>query len=245
MSIRIGHASIDENKKTKNGKVGDQTKKEVCIREWYSKPWEVLLVCTDKKMADKAASYMEQICANDSFGYDQNQRLSGYNSIKANNGDISKSKGEFDCSSLVACCYILAGLDISPSLTTSTLERALLNTGKFKAYKSTDRLTKSEYASRGAIYNKAGSHVVMSLDNGCKVDYYDKKSNKGTFVFPTIKKGSKGKFVELWQVVICTDVDGIYGPETERKTIALKKRLGIESDGLVDNEVWIKALNNI
>ena len=36
MGIRIGHASISENGTT-SGKAGDQTGKEVCIREWYSK----------------------------------------------------------------------------------------------------------------------------------------------------------------------------------------------------------------
>ena len=45
MPIKIGHASIDENNKTKGGVAGDQTSKEVCIRTWYSKPWQYILRC--------------------------------------------------------------------------------------------------------------------------------------------------------------------------------------------------------
>lgn len=47
MSIKIGHASINENGKTKNGQAGDQTNKEVCVRSWYSKPWSFVLRCED------------------------------------------------------------------------------------------------------------------------------------------------------------------------------------------------------
>lgn len=36
MSVLIGHASISENG-TINGKKGDQTGKEVCVRNFYSK----------------------------------------------------------------------------------------------------------------------------------------------------------------------------------------------------------------
>ena len=39
MSVKIGHASLDENNRISGGNAGDQTKKEVCIRTWYNKPW--------------------------------------------------------------------------------------------------------------------------------------------------------------------------------------------------------------
>ena len=55
MSVKIGHASIDENGKIYNGTAGDQTAKEVCTRDWYSRPWSVVLRCTDATMAEKIA----------------------------------------------------------------------------------------------------------------------------------------------------------------------------------------------
>lgn len=166
MSILIGHASIDENGKASGGQAGDSTKKEVCTRQWYSKPWQYYLECTDENIANIAATYMEQICANDNVGYDQSQRLTLYNQLKSHK-DISKlTPCECDCSSLVACCYIMAGLGISSACTTRNIRSALLATGKFKEYSDTEHLTSDKYAKRGGLYLKEGSHVVMALENG-------------------------------------------------------------------------------
>lgn len=166
MAVKIGHASIDERGKVSGGKVGDQTGKEICIRDWYKKPWNVMLICTDTKIADKAADYMEAICKDNSYGYDQSQRTTGYESIKKNG--VAKGKGEFDCSSLVASCYKLAGLNVSVNCTTSTLRKALLATGKFKAYEDSAHVNTSAYAKRGAVYLSEGHHVVMALGSGSK-----------------------------------------------------------------------------
>lgn len=165
MAVKIGHASIDENGKIVGGKTGDQTGKEIFIRNWYSKPWNVYIECTDKILADKASDYMDQICLDDNYGYDQGQRLTGYNSIVANEGKVKGGKGEFDCSSLVASCYKLAGLNISPALTTRNLRSALLATGKFKAYTGAKYINSDAYAKRGSLYLKEGSHVVMALED--------------------------------------------------------------------------------
>lgn len=166
MSIKIGHASIDENGNASGGKAGDSTGKEVCIRQWYSKPWQFYLECTDNKIANIAATYMEQICSNNNVGYDQTERLTLYNQLKVHK-DVSKlTPCECDCSSLVACCYIMAGLNINPSCTTRNLRSALLATGKFVVYSDVHHLSKDTNAKRGGIFLKEGSHVVMVLEDG-------------------------------------------------------------------------------
>lgn len=165
--VKIGHASIDERGKISGGKAGDQTGREVCIRDWYSKPWNVMLICNDKTLAKKAADYMEAICNDSDFGYDQGQRTTGYYAIVKENGKVSKaSPSEFDCSSLVASCYKLAGLNINVNCTTRNLRQALLATGKFTAYTDSNHLSSDKYATIGAVYLKEGSHVVMALENG-------------------------------------------------------------------------------
>lgn len=166
MSIKIGHASIDENGKIACGKTGDQTGKEICIREWYSKPWNVYLECTDAALADKAATVMERICANGNYGYCQTHRWQGYQSIVVSGKNVDRGKGDFDCSSLVIACYILAGLSMSADGYTGNLRSKLVNTGKFKAYTDGKHLTADTYAKRGGIFLKEGSHVVMALGNG-------------------------------------------------------------------------------
>ena len=167
MSIKIGHASIDENGKVAGGKIGDQTKKEICIRPWYNKPWNVYLECTDKALANKAAAIMEQVCSDNNYGYDQSKRLTGYNAIVKNGNKVKGAKGEFDCSSLVSSCYHLAGLkELSVSNTTMSLRNALLKTGKFVEYTDASHLIKDANAKRGGIFLKEGHHVVMALQDG-------------------------------------------------------------------------------
>ena len=168
MAVLIGHASIDENGTIQGKTPGDQTAKEICIREWYSKPWNVYLECLDDTLADKAAAIMEEICKNDNYGYSQPNRWAGYNAIINNGRKVAGGKGDFDCSSLVLACYILAGLSIAASGYTGNMKSILLATGKFKAYTDAAHTGSSAYAKRGGIYLKESSHVVMALSKGSK-----------------------------------------------------------------------------
>ena len=63
----IGHASIDENGNNKGGRKGDQTKKEVCKREWYDKGWTTLIRAKNKTLANKIAKKCELGCENDNI----------------------------------------------------------------------------------------------------------------------------------------------------------------------------------
>jgi hypothetical protein len=170
--VKIGHASIDEKGKASGGLKGDQTGKEVCVRNWYSGPtggWNVLLVCTDTVVAQLAADYMKAICEDNDFGYDQGERTTGYLAIVNAKGKVTAATpGEFDCSSLVASCYKLAGLNVNVNCTTRNLKAALLATGKFVAYTDAEHLSSDAYALPGAVYLKEGKHVVMALETGSK-----------------------------------------------------------------------------
>ncbi|MDF2538006.1 MAG: cell surface protein [Herbinix sp.] len=232
MSIKIGHASIDENGKIVGGNIGDQTGKEICIRNWYSKPWNVYLECTDPVIADKATSFMEQICADPNYGYDQSQRITGYNSIKANGGKVVGAKGEFDCSSLVSTCYRLAGLNISPSSTTRSIRANFMATGKFKLYMDAAHLTSDKYAKRGGIYLKEGSHVVMALEDGTG----DKNPYKEPML--TIRLGSKSEGVKWVQWALNQDgfkidIDGSCGPITDQVIREYQRKHSLVVDGKV------------
>lgn len=166
MAVLIGHASIDENGTIQGRTPGDQTAKEVCTRNWYNKPWNVYLECLDDTMAEKAAGFMEEICADADFGYSQPNRWKGYNSIINNGRKVAGAKGDFDCSSLVLSCYILAGLSIAATGYTGNMKSILVGTGKFKAYTDAKHISSDAYAKRGGIYLSEGSHVVMALGKG-------------------------------------------------------------------------------
>lgn len=178
MAILIGHAVMDELGKTVGATPGDQLQlkgkktEEICFSTWYAKNsvgrvWKYYLECTDHVLAEHAAHYMEQICADAAFGYSQNktQRWSGYRSITANGGVVEGAAGDFDCSTLVISCYILAGLNITPDGYTGSLHAKFLATGKFKSYSDSAHVGTDKLAKRGGIYLRDG-HVLLALADG-------------------------------------------------------------------------------
>lgn len=169
MSVKIGHASIDENGKIKNGVAGDQTKKEVYTRNWYNKPWTSVIRPKNANEAEKIARAMEQACANDNIGYDQYQRTTLFTQAKAKNWDLSKInvKCETDCSALVAVCVNCAGISVSKDMYTGNELQALKNTGKFVVYTSSAYISSSTKLKRGDILLGKG-HTAIVLSDGSK-----------------------------------------------------------------------------
>ena len=169
MSVTIGHASLDERSKISGGTAGDQTKKEVCTRSWYNKPWTTVIRPTSSAVAEKIAVAMEQACANDKIGYDQQQRTTLYTQAKAVNWDLSKitTTCECDCSSLVAVCVNAAGIAVSKDIYTGNEKAALMATGKFTTYTSSEYISGTEYLKRGDILLSSG-HTAVVLSDGSK-----------------------------------------------------------------------------
>ena len=173
--MRIGHSSINEKGKISGGVKGDQTGKEVCIREWYSKPWDLVLRCTDPQKAELMAIACEQGCANNNIGYDQPYRNTLDRELQKVGYDMSKvnTPCACDCSSYMTDCGRCAGIKIPDTNgnapTTSTMERVFKATGMFEVLKDKKYTTKSEYLKRGDILVKAGSHTVMVLDDGALI----------------------------------------------------------------------------
>ena len=169
MEVKIGHAVQDERGKASGGALGDQTGKEILVTTWYNRAggWDVYLECTDTGLAERAARYMERICAGN-YGYSQSARWTGYKAIKAAGGNVEAAKGDFDCSSLVVSCYIFAGLNHAATGYTGSIRKSLLATGKFREYTDAKHLASADYAKRGGLYLKAGKHVLMCLSDGSK-----------------------------------------------------------------------------
>lgn len=64
-----------------------------------------------------------------------------------------------------------------------------------------------------------------------------------------IKKGSKGKAVKVWQAIIGANIDGNFGPNTEKDTIAFQKKAfptdKSQWDGIVGDKTWTAGLKSI
>ncbi len=170
MSVLVGSARYDENGSASGGTAGDQNGKEVSTQAWYSKPWDYMAIHPDANVREKIAAAVEDACANDCIGYDQNQRNTLNTQAAKVDYKLSKitTACECDCSSLVNVACIAAGAVTDSSYgsngwTTSTMKDKLKAAGFVIL---TDYLTAEKYAVRGAIYVKSGSHTVTALGNG-------------------------------------------------------------------------------
>lgn len=183
--MRIAHASKDENNSAKNGKSGDQTGKEVCVRSWYSKPWTVLLRYPDRSVRQRIAEIAEILANDNLIGYDQKERNTLHDVLKACDYDLNTfflrgQKVETDCSAFVTCVCIAAGIKgleyAGNAPTTSTMKSVFKKSG-FEVLTDEKYVTKSDYLSEGDILLKPASHTVIVLDDGDKygqtnISYY-------------------------------------------------------------------------
>lgn len=62
-----------------------------------------------------------------------------------------------------------------------------------------------------------------------------------------IRKGSKGKAVKIWQVILGytgSKIDGIFGSGTEADTRIWQKAHGLTADGIVGAKSWKAGLES-
>lgn len=62
---------------------------------------------------------------------------------------------------------------------------------------------------------------------------------------PTLRNGSKGQAVKVWQQIVNVTVDGVFGSKTETATKDLQKKAGIQVDGIVGPVSWSAGLNTL
>lgn len=237
----IGHASIDENKRVKGGKAGDQTSKEVCIREWYNKPWKVVLRAKDILAAENMAKCCEYICGCNLVGYDQNQRNSLRSELSKVGWELNKLSNlcETDCSAFMSVCAEYAGVPISEQYingnapTTANMIVKFFNTGLFEVLTDSVYLKNDSHLKRGDILVGKG-HTAMNLTDG-------NESGKK----PVLSKGSKGSWVKTLQGRLVIKgykiaIDGDFGEMTKQAVIAFQGECGLVKDGIVGSKTWEK-----
>ena len=257
MAVKIGHASIDENGRAKNGSAGDQTGKEVCIRNWYlnSKGW-VVLRCKDAAKRQKIAEAMEKACANAQIGYDQYQRDTLFNNVKGSGFDPSKTtkKVETDCSALVRVCIAYAyGKDVAGNIRTISEPAALVKTGLFTKHTADKYCKSSDYLLRGDILcTPVSGHTVVVLTDGAKVA---EKKVDYTLGMRYLREGCEGEDVRALQILLNgrgydlgtagpnkDGVDGVYGPKTQMAGQRFQGDENLEEDGVAGHDTMSHIL---
>lgn len=109
---------------------------------------------------------------------------------------------------------------------------------------------------RGHSYGVVESKLDLSRFkwwSNCVFVTYEKEpepapapANKITIdIPPTLKNGSKGKAVKVWQEIIGVTPDGVYGSKSISATKDLQKKAGIQVDGIVGKDTWTAGLNTL
>lgn len=170
--MRICHASIDENGNIKGGQPGEQ-KKEVCVRSWYNKPWNVLLRHPNKEIGKKAAD-LSVFLSDCNIGYNQDRRNTAHDILKSYNYDVHKLKEsnvacDTDCSAFVTLAYICAGiktLEYNGNAPTTRTMRKVFSAAGFEVITQSKYLTSTKYLQKGDILLSEGHHTVICIDDG-------------------------------------------------------------------------------
>lgn len=242
--MRIGHASISENKnngRDGRAKAGDQTGKEVCIRSFYKKPWKYLLRYPDRKVAEKMAAACESICSNENVGYDQSQRLTLRQELQKLNFDYKSlnTPCECDCSSLMTACAECAGIKIQypggNAPVTANMVKLFTQAG-FKMI--LEGINEEANLMRGDILvGPPNTHTVMVLDYGTPKHIQTRR---------TLKRGSIGSDVIYVQKILVKmgysigsyGTDGHLGKDTEKAIKQFQGEHGLVTDGIVGVKTW-------
>lgn len=108
-------------------------------------------------------------------------------------------------------------------------------------------------------YCKAAGKTLPGLQRRRKAEaaLYNKKAESCTgattttvkesedYSMNTIKKGSKGNAVKVWQIIIGTTADGNFGGGTESMTKTWQKNHGLTADGIVGKNSWKTGLESL
>lgn len=241
-TVYVGSARIDENGKAYGGAAGDQTGKEVSKQKWYKhkKGWRVFRA-KDPAVAAKTARFMDAACDNDLIGYDQWNRHTLYNALKAVGFDLSKlaKKVECDCSSLVRTALALCGIDVPEDFRTGNMPSYLLNSGAFVELKGTKYTDQSDYLGAGDILvTKTSGHTVVVLNNGAKYEgtVQPKEYALGERLLKNGAEGADVKQLQEYLIELGYDLgrwgaDGDYGDVTELAVQRFQLHHKLETDG--------------
>ena len=173
----ISNCGHDENNRYSGGKAGDQTGTEWRVINWYNRPWKCVLRHPDAKVRKMIASMAKAAAVNNKIGYDQSERYTFWEHLKASNYDPAQITiaCEADCSSGVAAIVKGAGYrlgnekmkNVSIYLYTGNM-RAGLKAAGFEVLSESKYLTSDAYLLEGDILLNDNAHVATNLTTGSK-----------------------------------------------------------------------------
>lgn len=171
---KISNSGGDERGKATGGKAGDQTGNEWCIRSWYNRPWDCVLRYPDIEVAKILAELSIEAANNNLVGYDQNERYTYWDHLKASNYRPSQITiaCQSDCSAGViantkAVGYLMniAALKNINATYTGNMKQGFKNAG-FKVLTDKKYLNGYDYLLPGDILLNEVHHTAVNLGYG-------------------------------------------------------------------------------
>ena len=266
----ISNSGSDENGGIKGGKAGDQSKKEWCLKKWYSRPWTCVLRFPDIIVGTLIAQLGIDAALNDKIGYDQGQRDTFWREVRKVGylPALVKIACEEDCTAgvngIVHCAaYLLevpALKKIPETGVRSSNMRRLFKAAGFKVLTDSKYLKSGDYLLPGDILLYDNHHGATNVTCGKRVrsgytyrdviDNLDEYRGKVDPESDGLKRGDSGPEVEAMQELLLKwnpnclpeyGADGDFGKETEDAVKAFQKEKGLPATGVYD-EATEKAL---
>ena len=173
----IANSGYDEHGKYSGGTAGDQTGKEWRIIPYYNRPWNCVLRHPDTSVRELIAQLAEEGANNDLIGYDQYERWTFWNQLKAvgYHPKNIKTKCEADCSagviSIVWAVGHLLGLYRLKELDatyTGNMRQGFKDAG-FIVLQESKFLTSDSWLMRGDVLLNDAHHTAINLTTGKNV----------------------------------------------------------------------------
>lgn len=257
----ISNSGHDENGKYSGGKAGDQSGTEWAIINWYNRPWTCILRHPDPAVRKEIAVLARAAAQNNKIGYDQGDRYTFWEQLKACNYDPSKIEVacEADCSAGVAAIVKAVGYRlgveklkiVSIYAYTGNL-RSVLKTAGFDVLTEKKYLTSDKHLLSGDVLLYDGHHTAINLDNGEACQIQDVELDL-KIALPSLIKGNSSGYVRTLQQILTArgyntnGVDGIFGAGTEAAVAQFQAAAGVKVNypGTVGAKTWTELLKGI
>ena len=166
----------------------------------------------------------------DTYGFNQNQ-FDALVSFAFNIGNIDglTKKGTRTISEISSkfTAYNKAGGKVLSGLTT-----------RRKAEKSLFDTPTTEEESKAAVQTTASTTSTKETSEAAVQKVSETK-------MPTIRQGSTGRAVKIWQIIIGQTADGSFGAKTLAATKSFQKSKGLTADGIVGANTWKAGLLSV
>ena len=175
MAVLVSNCGGDENGNLWGGTAGDQTGREYKVAEWSNWGQVAVYRHPNPKVRALIAKKARATAENNLIGYDQGQRMTFFNRLKAAGWDPAKIRTacEADCSSSTGAIIHAVGEELGDAklkaydyeLSTHSMNAALIAAG-FTKLTANKYLSGSSYLLAGDIQLQPAYHVNIVITSG-------------------------------------------------------------------------------